>query len=582
MAWLSPDGTVKYTHGPDCDTGPNCCCGVCGFINIASDCGNTVCCKCIPKWLCMVFIPDEITEACVVRETTAEYTGSWVGSLPGIDTVGTDHRIEVLMLRIDDGPCMFRVYIPARDITEDYVIDGGKRECSLYPEFRQTCQDPYFELTDFTLNGCTGTLVIRRKELEKVPFSSPKLGTETSVLPLGEEPCGPCTEYCRTLCLEWSVGGVTSKAQFTTGDSSPTPLWGHRMADGTPATITVEEIDGVCHLVIDHDGLGEFDKVPIPYQMCNLGMVIEYQGTGEAAGKWVSISCNRCTCWDYICDMCRCVCQTMCVVSVDGPEQTDVTYYELEWDERLLRWGTAEKWVGLRGNPDTGKCEYVISGWNDDPELPPYDTDASTIEIEECGKDMSYYVTSDMETAFETGVFKFEYGICKTCNPDCFKLFCDDCCDECDVPIMPEILFFDLVGSPIAGDPPEAPRCLAIYDIPLIHTQPLFAESHRWEGHVIAECSCPLSTPSGPNKVRIDIRITCGGAGDWTINAGIRTENGDGDGDTTESNDPIKTTSFSCSPVSWLGKFSPDLNVGGLSPNCCCDGVFEFDFAVSE
>lgn len=577
MTWSSPDGITRYTQGPDCDSGPGCCCGKCTFINIAVDCGNTVCCKCVPKWLCMIFIPNEDQEDCMVREVTVPYTNSWQGSLPGIDTEGSNHLIEVLMFQEEDGPCMFRVYIPAREITDDYVIDGGVRECSLYPAFRQTCRDPYFQYDDFVLNGCTGTLIIKRKELVKVPFHSSREGLETSTIEMPEEACGTCSEYCRVLCMEWTVGGETQKSEFRINEGEA--VWSHRIPDGPLATISLEEIDGVCHFVIDHDGLGVFDKIPIPYWMCNLGMVIEHEGTIEGAvGKFVSISCNRCTCWDYICETCRCVCQTMCVVSVDGPEQTDVTYYELEWDPVLIRWGTEEKWVGIRANPTTGKCEYVISGWNDaESDASEIDTEASTITIAECGKDMFYYVTSDQDVAFETGIFRFEYAVCKTCNPDCFKHFCDDCCGDCDSPELPEMLFFDLVGSAVAGDPPGLPPCLAIYDIPLIHTMPLFAESHRWEGHVIADCTTAFEIPPGPNATRIDILIVC--SGDlWTITVRTRGEAaGATSQDVVNSNDPIKTSSFACSPVAWTGAFTSDLITVG-----CCSGVFEFQFAVSQ
>lgn len=576
MTWTSPDGMTRYTHGPDCDSGPGCCCGKCMFVNIAVDCGNTVCCKCVPKWLCMIFIPNEDQVDCMVREVTVPYANSWQGSLAGIDPEGTNHLIEVLMFQEEDGPCMFRVFIPARDIQDDYVIDGGLRECSMYPEFRQTCRDPYFQYDDFVIGGCTGTLIIKRKELEKVPFHSSKEGLDTSTIEMPEAACGPCTEYCRVLCLEWTVGGETQKSEFRIQEGESPAVWNHRIPDGELATITLEEIEGVCHLVIDHEGLGIFDKVPIPYQMCNLGMVIEHSGTIEgAAGKFVSISCNRCTCWDYICETCRCVCPTMCIVSVDGPEQTDVTYYDLEWDPVLIRWGTAEKWVAIRANPDTGKCEYVISGWNSDPEA-DYDAEASTIEIEECGKDMSYYITSSPTEALSTGIFKFEYGVCKTCNPDCFKYVCDDCCGECDSPELPDTLFFDIVGSAVAGEPEGSPPCLAVYDIPLVHTMPLFAESHRWEGHAIVDCTAVFESPPGPNSVLIDIRISCSGD-TWTLVVRLTSVSATGTPITVNSNDPIWTTSFTCSPVAWVGKLSSDLVI-----TKCCGGVFEFDFAVSE
>lgn len=264
-------------------------------------------------------------------------------------------------------------------------------------------------------------------------------------------------------------------------------------------------------------------------------------------------------------------------MSVNGTEQTDVTKYDLEWDPVLIRWGTEEKWVAIRANPTTGKCEYVISGWNDaESDASEIDTEASTIEIAECGKDMFYYVTTNQATAFATGVFRFEYAVCKTCNPDCFKYVCDDCCGDCDSPEMPDTLFFDIVGSTVAGEPEGSPPCLAVYDIPLIHTMPLFAESHRWEGHAIVDCTAVFESPPGPNSILIDIRISC--SGDlWELTVRLSSATGSGSFITVYSNDPIWTVSFSCSPVAWVGKLSSDLVIVK-----CCGGVFEFAFAVSQ
>jgi hypothetical protein len=532
------------------------------------------------------------------------YAGTYLGELTGIDPLGISNQIEVVLVKDETYEvCYFRVLIPAREIDDLYLIEGGKRECSLYPEFRMTCRDPYFEYPDFVLNGCTGTLVIQRKELAKVPFHSSRYQYITSTYEAPELPCGPCVEYCSILCMEWTIGGVTQKVQFSlmvdgpqdarivVPDDNGSPKWSHKiLPDGPTATITLENIEGVCYFLINHEGLGAFEKIPIPYQMCNLGMVIEATGTGavvDDAGKFVSISCNRCSCWDYVCEMCRCVCKTFCVTSVDGPEQTDVTYYELEWDEELIRWGTDEKWVSVRANSETGKCEYAISGWNDGI-YPLFDPAATTIVIEECGKDMSYYITMNEEKAFETGVFKFEYGVCKTCKPDCFTFPCAECCTDCGTVTLPDTLYIDLFGGFTAGgeDPGgAAANCLTVADIPLVHTAPLFAELQRWTGSVIVDCGCPLDpfTPDpSPNATKIDIIIICVGGNQFQLFMSMKGRTAGASGGTADNTNPLETISFSCSPFTWTGRFllNPGFDAG--EDNCCCPLASSFEFAVSE
>lgn len=590
MAWFSPDGNAKYTQGPDCDTGSNCCCGKCSFVTLATDCNNTVCCKCVPKYLCAVFYPAEESEDCLSSAVEMTFGGTWVGNLPGIDPANISNQIEVHLVKDESYQrCFYRVIIPAREIDDLYLIEGGKRECSIYPSFRLTCRDPYFEYPDFELNGCVGTLVIQRKELAKVPFHA-EVETDSTITSeeMSKPECGTCSTWCTHLCLEWSTGGEPQKASFGISQDESVVRWTHRMSDGSYASITTQEIEGQCHLVIDHDGLGGFQPIPIPYQMCNLGMVIEADGEGEWVGKSVSISCNRCSCWDYICETCRCVCKTFCVVSVDGPESTDITYYELEWDDRLLRWGTAEKWVGIRANQTTGKCEFVISGWNDGI-YPLFDPESTTIEIEECGKDMSYYVTIDPEKAFETGVFKFEYGACKTCLPDCFRVPCQDCCTACDTVALPEILYVDLFGGFTAGgeDPGEAAaNCLTVTDIPLVHTAPLFAELHRWSGSVVVDCGCPLDpfTPDpSPNATKIDLVIICLGGNQFQLSLSMkgRTLPTTGGG-SADSTNPFETITFSCNPFTWTGRFLLNPGFDANADNCCCPLASSFEFAVSE
>lgn len=584
MVWTSEDGQTRYTHGPDCTTGPNCCCGACNFITLSKDCNSQVCCKCIPKNLCAVHYPYEPSATCVPRHTLMPLANSWQGSIDGIDTVGSNDLIEVFMQQLNYQDCYFIVFIPARDITLFYPIDGGRSQCEQYPEFRQTCRDPYFVLEDFELNGCNGRLVIERKLLKPVPFHA---STTQQSLTEGEVAvCGQCSQYCTILCLEWSIGGEAQKTQFGINTEGEQVYWTALLDDGSTATIVAyEAVDGNCYLDIDHPGLEDFQPVMIPEGMCNLGMVIEAQGDYRWPNKSVSISCNKCTCWDYVCERCRCVCPTLCIVSVNGTEQTDITRYELDWDPVKLIWGNEEKWVGVRANSVTGKCEFVISGWNDGP-YAEYEPSESTIVIEDCGADMSYFVTSDTDTAFETGVFRFEYGVCKGCDPECFKSFCGDCCNDCEEENIPEVLFFDLRGRPLAAGeeepPPDAEVCLDISDIPLVHTRPLFAEKHRWEGHVITGCLCQLNASPGPNDTRIDVVITCNGT-QWTLFVKMSGPTSSITGQVTiTSDDPIWTTSFSCSPVTWLGTLSSDLAFDGNAISCCCAGTSLFDFSVSE
>jgi hypothetical protein len=581
--WESEDGTTLYTHGPDCPKGPNCCCGFCNFIKIGANC-SPECCKCVPRWLCAVFYPDVDPDNDKIKpHTILSKEEGWTGSIDGIDPDGIDDSIIVELYRDEEDVCYYKLSIPARDIEILTLIEGGLTQCDSQGELdtRFTCQNPRWQFDEFVLNGETGTLIIERKLLETVPFFSPKMGGRGTVE--ATEPCGTCTEWCEIICLDWTSGNERGKDEFRlfTDPETGVQHWAHDFLDGEFATISITDVDGVCTLAIDHRDLGEFNSFPISTP-CSLGMNIEATDP-EHSGKSIILSCNRCSCWDYICEACRCVCPVLCVTSITGPGAEDVIEYDLIWDPDKIRWGTDEKWVSVVANPDTGNCEFYVSGWMGTYGI-DYDPEISSIDAE-CGGQMSYFLADKLPEAVEDGNYRYEFARCRECEPDCFgPLICAECCTTCDNPEMPRILYFDLIGRPVAGGeepPPDPVRCIELYDIPLVHRQPLFAERHRWEGKAIVSCGCPqdAETPDpDPDDYFIDIVITCSGD-TWTLDVTIKRSEGQIGNDSITNSD-TETYTFDCSPISWTG----ELTLGGSinADLCCCDLALTMDFVVSE
>jgi hypothetical protein len=569
-------GEKVYSNGPDCRRGPNCCCGYCNFRRIG-EC-DTSCCKCTPRDLCLTWTPDTPSESCIEKgvKLSGQSSGiNWGGSLEGIDDSMTpDNSVLVQIYKDPYDVCYWRLTIPARDITVDVLIVHGSIPCD-GEDTRVTCQKPRIVIEDFVLQGCSGTLVVERKLLETVPFER-EVEAETAPLPI-DHPCTDCGDVCTRICLEYHVGDVVTKEEFVlTGEFKYafTPPGGETsLIEFVPNPYT-----GECELVLNHVTLTGFAPFPIPGGLCGKGLVTT-QTNGD--GVFASISCNPCSCWNYLCESCRCVCPVLCVTTVNGSQVTDISRTEKVWDEDEQYWGDAYKWISIRPNADSLECEWYLSDWDEGD----YDPEESSLSVESCGGDMSYFITTTLEDAIEAGEWRYEFGTCKQCEPDCFgPLNCADCCTDCENPQLPALLYFDLIGRPVAGGeepPPDPVRCIEVYDIPLTHRQPLFAEAHRWEGRSVVSCGCPQSaeTPDpAPDNYSVEIVVTCSGE-TWTISVTIRRPEGQIGSDTiTDSS--TKTASFSCSPVAWTG----ELELGGLinANLCCCDLALTMDFAISE
>jgi hypothetical protein len=252
----------------------------------------------------------------------------------------------------------------------------------------------------------------------------------------------------------------------------------------------------------------------------------------------------------------------LCVTSITGPGAEDVIEYDLVWDPDRIRWGTDEKWVSVVANSATGQCEFFVSGWMGTYGI-DYDPEISNIDAD-CGGQMSYFVADKLPEAVEDGNYRYEFARCKECEPDCFgPLICAECCTDCVNPEMPRILYFDLIGRPVAGGeepPPDPVRCIELYDIPLVHTQPLFAERHRWQGKAIISCGCPQSaeTPDpNPDDYFIDIVIPCSGE-TWTLDVTIKRPEGQiGNDSITNSITNTATPRLSVATMSALVGASP-------------------------
>lgn len=238
--------------------------------------------------------------------------------------------------------------------------------------------------------------------------------------------CGICTEVCGIICVEYTYGGVTHRNQYEWNSS--TNRWIHEFNHITDYISLTEDEYGNCVLlpVIAEleDALVEFD----PYDMtiCASGLDIIVPSVDQSVS--VSISCNPCTCWDWICNHCRCACNRLCLlIYQDGV----LDLMELPWFFDLANntagWTDGYMTVTLTKDPYNNNCVITVPGF--DP-----------FEIESCGEGIQFSLQS-------TDGYDVAFGACK--KGLCFAPPAT-CCDRAisDLPLM---LVATIVSTELCG-----------------------------------------------------------------------------------------------------------------------------------
>lgn len=551
------------SHGPDCLKGPGCCCDTCNEFRV----GNCIehCCTCIPNSLCGTFTPDYPDDTCPEPfsfDIDSASDTQYVVKLNGLDTLGfgLDDEFEKIYAKIDKiyDICSWLIEVPSQNLSRSYEIDYGVLPCDYGPDERTTCRSPSLTLTGVSYRGCIGTINIVKRVTEKVPFGNRTFdgSTEESL----STTCGACNSVCEILCAEVTADAVTTKIEFRWNPAD------QKWRDVNDNEMRVEEnfYTGNCELIYP-----PFDPVEIDPAKCTFGMDLNLVDPNSS--DTARVSCNPCKCWDWICGTCRCVCENMCISYWDGSTFHEETW---TWDNLINGWvGNDDyNYVYIKRTADN-QCEFASSIFTGTDSC-----DVCSVDIEACGQEgMGFFISKDLEGIVDDGLSPWIAGSCKAC-PTCFPPpGCDDCCDDCDAfEVLPETLFIDLVGRPVA-ESSSYELCIEEYGIPLYHYQPFREVPQRWIGAMVLPCKCtdPDTTAFEWNTF---IVLECGTSGNWELRIRVERPNGGGSIEYIEQ----LGSEVTCNPWEWSGEVLDfGFSLGGNPVECCCLGA-GIDFAISE
>lgn len=509
-----PSGT--YSDGPDRKRGPakcrgvtgvcssnplnphdhSCCCDPCRHVHTDLCSGDTVhCCKCVPRSICAVFTPDSGTTTCYERSfnAVADTELGAVGRSTYRYVLGSGETL-LSVGGSESGLCTWRLYNSTLGIDEEYEIDhSGPIHCQAPPEFSISGVNiPYYPVSGSPID-CYGTITFEEASFAKVPFKY----RWDDVEEFDSVSCGACTEVCNVVCVR---RGNDSESTYTRTDFiRQSGVWNANDTSGE--YFSVVESGGACYVYIDNmDSPFIDDMILIDPEECSLGMNLSVSDTGT--GDWLKMSCNPCSCWDYVCGTCRCVCKQLCVVGVDSGVL--VPQFTISWDYDNVRWGDDDFNI-YPTNDINGNCKAMVTGYESGVSIP-----------NSCGNQISFIVQESTETQLENGAASYLYATCKNCEAGgCGTGSCLEFCEE-----VPSILYAEI--CPTAWDEmlgcPEAILCFECITIPLIQTFVSTFENpageYRWQGCGVISCrSCNSSTRY--NKM-ICLDLGCDGIGTMT------------------------------------------------------------------
>lgn len=513
-----PTPTTDYRRGPDWQHGPPrcrqnqqlceydqpqphdhaCCCDPCrhDYINVCTgDGGPHGCCRCVPKAICLRFTPDTPGDVCkaMTWKLTAEVVTArgvqYQINLPGVGEltifVGSPDSYNEYF---GTETCIWQITAP--DIYIDQttpIVHSGEIHCQAPPDWIISGVVLPRGETD-----CTGTLTIESYELAKLPFVT-RWGdfVETPV----SVACGYCSQFCQILCVRRGDAAERTRAEYIWNDYDL--VW--RSNRNSDHTIELYEYGGECFLLLNLDPADEFNGhlLAIDPNACATGMDLTATGTGT---EFVSVSCNRCSCWKYHCGTCRCICKALCLVGmIDGVE----TRLELDWDAVNFRWGDETFSVQL-GNDEDDNCVVSVTGFT-----------GSVAIRNDCGSQIVFNVAEDLEDMLTAGEVNYLYGFCRQCEGSCTQGSCLDLCSD-----VPDTIYCEVTPTswtPMLGCN-DAVLCFSPITIPmfLVFVANDAAGEWRWVGSGIISChDCNPLTSSRNYLVTVD--YGCDGNGTFTV-----------------------------------------------------------------
>lgn len=460
--------TVTNTQGPGCTTGPGCCCDPCLTDHI--DClGN--CCRCVPRVFEVIFTPN-VGSQCSRFALFMHHgnNGSYSASLDGL--FGTSDALLLLSLYRDEylDECYWRLSIFDLGIDDYIYIDRTY----------VTCQSPVFTL-DITTTYCSGTLSIARYDLEKVPF----IGTHSTLDPIEESittpcsesqeyewypapvfdwlavapfapgtccrtsapaipadvttpgqrvtvtctsstgQCGSCSSVCNRLCVQYTFGGVLVRKEFSWDAAGR--RWIYSLNHIDDVILLQEDEYGICHMVFDIDELTAAGHTFQQYEPVECAIGMDFQILSDTHSILLSVSCNQCTCWDYICGSCRCACNTLCLLIYrNGVLQLLELPWYFDTTTNGAGWSDGYNTVELYKDVYTNECQVILDGFD-------------AVTLTSCGDEIQFSVSNDLGDVAFGGCKK---GLCFAPPATC--------CDRviADLPLM---LVATIVSTELCG-----------------------------------------------------------------------------------------------------------------------------------
>lgn len=526
---------------PSCGNTPHdhaCCCDPCRHAHLTTICDNLGgCCRCVPYAICAVFTPDLIWESAdctsrtwyarAVQSTSAPYGASYTFPVPGGD------NIVIFVGDDDDGSCIWRITYGVLS-QEVPLLHSGAVHCQAPPAF--TVTDLNIPVVNgLTTEDCIGDVTFSPAATQMIPFLA-KYPTTAETAAVS---CGDCTEVCNILCVR---RGNIAEETYTRVDFAFDSIDKWVASDNSDEFFTLIEDGGVCYLLLD--GItGVFVDSQIELTPCAIGLSL-YVEDAET-GDWIKISCNKCSCWDYICGTCRCVCKDLCIVGSDG---VDLISKSIGWDVDSLSWTDGVDTAGLQ-KADDGGCEMTYTGFAD----PVVIDDA-------CGDDLAAVFSRSLEDAEIAGAVKYRYAYCRNCA----SCNAGTCLAECQNP--PPVIWCDLEASawePMLGcddgDPCFDP---VTFPMPLVFVPTIAAPAGewRWIGSVVIEChDCDTGgVDDTPRNFVVQADLGCDGI------LTLRVERHDSAPPLSES----VSMTIPCDDLAWEETFNID---GAGAPLGCCN-----------
>jgi hypothetical protein len=401
--------------------------------------------------------------------------------------------------------CQWRLSAPDISILEEVAIDhSGDIHCQAPPVWSIVGITLIRSDHAGNLIECVGTITFEEFTLTKLPFVNRWMDIDGYGVPAEDFfslACGTCSQFCSVLCVRRGNNyDLSAQSQIDFIWNEYTLRW-EAIVDGYEQYISPVEVEGVCYISLDAIGVSDFtgDLLQIGDNLCALGMALE---ATNYAGDFIRVSCNRCSCWRYVCGNCRCVCSTLCVVGVLDGELVEMS---LAWDAENWRWGDDYFSVGLSAD-ENDDCQVTITGF------------AEPVPVRnDCGSRLVFSVTQDLTDMLYAGVTNYLYGYCQQCADDCGQggtclEFCEDVPRQLNCEVCPT------EWAPMLGCDPYnlCFECINI-TLSLVFVGNEAAGEWRWVGHGMISCHDCNPTPTVPRNYWVSIDIGCDGQGTFRV-----------------------------------------------------------------